>query len=90
MECFKNNEYKFTINEYNALQRITSINKMDTWFSIRPSKDGLDYIYDLEENKRLSITNALSYIYDGLLEEDYFQLDKEEQKALEQLFERFL
>ena len=83
-------EYSLTTNEYNALQHITSLNKMDCWFSIRQTKHGEDYIYDLEERKRISLTKTLNDIYDGLLKEDFDLLDKEEQKALNGLFKRYL
>ena len=83
-------EYNLKTNEYNALQRITTLNKMDCWFSIRQTKYGEDYIYDLEEKKRISLTKALNDIYDGLLKEDFDLLDKEEQKALNGLFKKYL
>ena len=90
MECFKNMKYRFTDDEYNALQNITGFNGMDCWFCIKQSKDGLEYIYDLEERKRLSISTALSYIYEGLLDEDFDALDDDEQIALDGLFKRFV
>lgn len=82
--------YTLTDNEYNALQDITSINGMDCWFCLKQDKHGKDYIYDLEAGKRISITSALSYIYEGLLQEDFDELDEKEQNALEGLFKRYL
>lgn len=82
-------KYNLTTNEYNALQHITSINKMDSWFSIRQTNKGEDYIYDLEERKRISLKAALEYIHDGLLEEDFWELLPKEQRALNELFKKY-
>ena len=89
MRCYKNNKYWLDVEEYNALQNITSFNKMDVWFSIRETKDNLFYIFDLEENKRISLCSALSYINEGLLEEDFRMLSKLQQKALNNMFRKY-
>lgn len=82
--------YSLTNNEYTALQDITRINGMDCWFCLKQNKHGEDYIYDLEERKRLSITKALEYICEGLFYEDLFLLPNEEQEALEKMVRRYL
>lgn len=81
--------YKLNELEYNALQNITYINKMDCWFCLKTNKHGDDYIYDLEEHKRLSLKAALNYIHEGLLQEDFSQLSKMEQRALNNMFLRY-
>ncbi len=82
-------KYNLTTNEYNALQHITSINKMDCWFSIRQTTKGEDYIYDLEERKRISLKRALEEIHGGLIEEDFWELLPKEQYALNDLFKKY-
>lgn len=53
--------------EYNALQKISSATKMDCWFYLE-EHNGLDYIYDLENNRRLSVKDGVSQLYDGMVE----------------------
>lgn len=75
--------------EYNALNHITSINKMDTWFCLKTDNDGYDYVYDLEEDIILPIGTALDYIYEGLYVEDFQKLEKKEQRALNTLLFKY-
>ena len=41
-------------NEYNGLTKIARKTKCDCWFDIRQDKNGNDYVFDLENRKRLS------------------------------------
>lgn len=82
-------KYNLEVLEYNSLANITSINKMDTWFSLKQDKYGNDYIYDLEENKRISLKRALNDINEGLLQEDFNELSNLEQRALNNMFLRY-
>ena len=43
-------------DEYDLLTKIAEKSKMDCWFLIKQTKKGEDYVYDLEEGKRLSLT----------------------------------
>lgn len=82
-------KYKLSDYEWNSLNHITSINKMDNWFCLKTDNDGYDYIYDMEEDKILPIGTALDYIYEGLLVDDFQKLEKEEQRALNTLFFKY-
>lgn len=84
-----NGRYELDNDEYNSLQHITKLNKMDCWFSFRESSDGLNYIIDLETNKKISLFKALKDINEGLLQETFDLLNDKEQRALNDLFIKY-
>lgn len=55
-----------TNEEYNILEKIASNTKMDCWFSIEQDDNEEDYVYDLEENKKLSLYDGLSQLVEGI------------------------
>lgn len=58
---------KLTKQEYDVLNKIATKSKMDCWFLIKESEDGLtDYIMDLEENKEMSLTEGILTLHDGI------------------------
>lgn len=58
----------FTLSEeeYNLLDRIATETKMDCWFLIKQTKSGEDYVYDLEEDKKMSLRTGIAQLLDGI------------------------
>ena len=52
--------------EYDLLKKIASKSNMDCWFSIRQTKKGADYVYDLENRKRLSLRTGIQQLMEGI------------------------
>lgn len=88
--------FRFEDNEYNVLQKITRITKMDCWFGINTTiinKKHYDYIYDYESRRKRSIKSALKDLYSGIEDEMFnnnliHQLDSDELFILYFLFIR--
>ena len=74
--------------EYDVLNKIARKTKMDCWFYIKQDKNGTDYVYDLEEQKRLCLKSGVGLLVEGL---DCFEnydncnLNAEEKKTFEEL-----
>ena len=52
--------------EYDLLNKIAKKSNMDCWFSIRQTKKGDDYVYDLENRKRLSLRTGIRQLMEGI------------------------
>lgn len=52
--------------EYELLTKIAKKSKMDCWFLIKQTKKGEDYVYDLEEGKRLSLRTGIRQLMEGI------------------------
>ena len=77
-------------NEYNALNKIASATKMDCWFTIE-THDRQDFVYDLENDERLSIRDGVLQLFDGMVEpveDEFYKLDAEEIIAFKNLLKR--
>ena len=57
-----------TVEEYNVLEKIATKTKMDCWFSIKTSKTGIDYVFDLEENKRICLSSGIKELASGVVD----------------------
>lgn len=55
-----------TDEEYNVLNKIAHKTKKDCWFYIKQNNKGVNYIYDLEERKRLCLKTGVRQLIDGL------------------------
>ena len=53
-------------DEYDLLTKIAEKSKMDCWFLIKQTKKGEDYVYDLEEGKRLSLRTGIRQLMEGI------------------------
>ena len=93
------NEYEIqlTADEYNALNKIASGTKMDCWFWIDSEDrygETVDCFRDLEdENKKLPIVDALSYLVDGIVDDldvGVYGLTEDELEAFDLLVTRYL
>lgn len=59
--------YKTLTNaEYNVLQLISSRTKNDCWFWLKQDNHGTDYIWDLEEGKKICLKNGVRALCEGL------------------------
>lgn len=56
---------KLTTEEYNVLSHITSATKTDCWFLLETDKNGNDYVYDLEENCKMTLQEAVEQLYEA-------------------------
>ena len=77
-----------TNDEYEVLKKIAKKTKMDCWFLIKQDLNGADYIWDLEEGKRLCLRTGVGMLVDGLdCVENYdnCMLTEEEAKVFEEL-----
>ena len=52
--------------EYNLLTRIARKSKMDCWFLIKQTKKGEDYVYDLENRKKISLRTGIRQLMEGI------------------------
>lgn len=67
-------------DEYELLTKIAEKSKMDCWFLIKQTKKGEDYIYDLEEGKRLSLRTGIRQLMEGIdgMYDMYFEGNEQE------------
>ena len=80
-----------TYKEYTVLNKISKRTKMDCWFLIKQNIFGRDYVYDLENRKRLRLRKGISMLMEGLdCQENYDNclLERNEKEALKALLEK--
>ena len=81
--------YKTLTNkEYEVLNKIAKKTKMDCWFYIKQDCHGTDYIYDVEERKRLCLKTGVGQLAEGLdCKENYdsCNLTEEEESVFKEL-----
>jgi len=70
--------------EYNVLNKIASITKMDCWFSLRTDDDG-DYIFDLDKNMAIPFREGTKDLIDGCIDLNYAELSETEKYVLTNL-----
>ena len=79
-------------DEFNALNKIASATKMDCWFYIE-EQNGIDYIYDLENDCQLDLKEAVMMLFEGMVEpveDEFYNLTKVEIDAFNNLVKKFL
>jgi hypothetical protein len=61
--------------EFELLTRIAEQSKMDCWFCIKQTKKGEDYVYDLENGKRMSLRTGIYQLMEGIedMYDEYFE-----------------
>ena len=80
-----------TNDEYNVLNKIARKTGMDCWFEIRQDGLGIDYVWDLEERKRMCLRTGVAMLVEGLdCPENYDNcaLTDEEDKAFKDLLDK--
>lgn len=76
--------------EYRLLNKIAEKSKMDCWFTIRQTQKGEDYVYDLENRKRMSLRTAILQLMEGI-EGMYDQyLEKQDFETMISLLLKFM
>lgn len=53
-------------DEYNLLTKIAEKSKMDCWFLIKQTAKGEDYVYDIENRKRISLRTGIRQLMEGI------------------------
>jgi hypothetical protein len=90
-------EIQLTADEYNAINKILTATKMDTWCWIDSEErygEVVDCFIDLEdEDNKMYVEDALSEIVDGLVDEldvGVYGLTEDELDAFNNLVDRYL
>ena len=79
-----------TGEEFNLLTRIASWSKMDCWFMIKQRRSGEDYVFNLEEHKKMSLRTGIRLLMEGVSGDYDRYLEQEDYKVMVGLLERFL
>ena len=79
---------RLTELEYDTVNLLATRSRMDCWFMLETDKQGNDYVFDLEENKKLTLKKGLKMFYMGLTDLDDYDLVDEQKRVLENLFRR--
>ena len=59
--------YKTLTNaEYEVLNKVAHRTKIDCWFEIKQDCHGTDYIYDIEEGKRMCLASGVAMLADAI------------------------
>lgn len=74
--------------EYNLLNKLATRSGEECWFWLI-EKDEKDMVKDLEENRVMSLKNALPIFVGALLDLDHYFLSEEEKEIAYRLFDRF-
>lgn len=67
--------------EYKVLNKIAHNTKMDCWFLIKTGRHdscSYDYVFDIENHKRMSLKQGIRELIEGVNEEDIFNLTEDE------------
>ena len=76
---------QLTALEYDTLSFIAQKSKMDCWFCLVQDKNQNDYVLDLENRKRMSIRQGVKQLVDGMTEQDWEILTREQSFAIVKL-----
>ena len=68
---------RLTTDEWNFLLELTTHNKMDSWCEFR-ELDDKDMVYDLDNDKLITLREALIDISEGVVYDDIIMLNGEE------------
>ena len=74
---------RLTELEYNTVNLLATRSKMDCWFMLETDKQGNDYVFDLEENKKLALKEGIGIMYEGLTDLDDYGLYDSQKEILE-------
>ncbi len=77
-----------TVEEYNVLERISSITKMDCWFSLGVDDANNDVVVDLEADEVLSLEDGISQLDSGITSLDDYDLTDEEKQTYRALIHK--
>lgn len=78
--------YLLTDDEYNVLNRLSALSKMDCWFCLAMDDDETyDYVEDLESDEDMTLRAGVSQLNEGLIEENLARLSDKERKTYKEL-----
>lgn len=80
-----------TNEEYNLLNKISAKTKTDCWFTLEQDSDGTDFVYDLEEDKRVDLKTGVAMLLEAIEDEENYescQLTSDEDVVLNNLLEK--
>ena len=85
---------KLTNDQYNAINKLTSYTKIDTWFWLGVDNNDQDVIIDLESDDEgiIDWKEGLTLLRDSIISEDtynYAKLTKKEKKEMKKLFKKY-
>ena len=85
---------KLTNDQHNAINKLTSYTKIDTWFWLGVDNNDQDIIIDLESEDESIIDweEGLTLLRDSIISEDtynYARLTKKEKKEMKKLFKKY-
>lgn len=81
---------KLTNEEANVLNKIATKSKMDCWFFIREISEFKDVIYDVENDKELSLYEGIMMLDSGITSLNDYDLTKDEQCIYHQIVTRLI
>lgn len=77
-----------TNEEYNVLNKISAKTKTDCWFTLEQDADGTDFVYDLEEGKRVDLETGIAMLMEAIEDKENYescQLTSDEDVVLNNL-----
>ena len=80
-----------TNEEYNVLNKIATKTKTDCWFTLEQDADGTDFVYDLEEGKRVDLETGVAMLMEAIEDKENYescQLTSDEDIVLNNLLEK--
>lgn len=80
-----------TDEEFNVLNKVIDRTGMDCWAFLKQDCHGVDYVWDMEERKRLCLRTGVSMVAEGLDCQENFDncyLEDNEKITLKNLFEK--
>ena len=85
---------KLTNDQHNAINKLASYTKIDTWFWLSVDNNDQDIIIDLESEDESVIDweEGLTLLRDSIISEDtydYARLTKKEKKEMKKLFKKY-
>ena len=78
-----------TDDEFNVLNKVIDRTGMDCWAFLKQDCHGVDYVYDMEERKRICLRTGVGMIAEGLDCQENLDnccLDNTEKTVLKDLF----
>lgn len=81
-EQLKKYRYFLTDKEYNALQEVSAISKMDTWFWLISDHKKGDYVVDSENGNIMNFKDAVHTLFEGITDYDWNLLKPEYREEL--------
>lgn len=79
---------KLTDLEWTVLDKIATKSKMNCWFVLETDENGVDFVYDREENSRINLVDGISMLNEGITSLDDYELTFAEKTVYENLLQR--